>query len=253
MRHWTTTLLENLTYLLLQVREPNDPMRDHEVLCFSRRLHCPIKNILVHDLISAAPEQGQLDDVDIVIIGGSGDYSVAEGGDWLPTALESMRVLYETSKPTFASCWGFQAFAQALGGKVITDFDRAELGTIELQLTAAGQADPIFGPLGTPFHAQLGHRDIVDKLPDHAVLLASSVRVENEAFSFPGKPIYGTQFHPELELDDLLQRVDAYPQYIVDILGMSVEEFHQQCFPTPDVGLLLRRFAEQIAACQQRN
>ena len=61
---------------------------------------------------------------------------------WLDRALDSLRLVYDFRKPTFASCWGFQAMARALGGKVVKDLDRAEIGTHSLYLTEAGLADP---------------------------------------------------------------------------------------------------------------
>ena len=184
----------------------------------------------------------------MVLLGGSGDYSVAQGGDWLPAALEAMRELHDGNKPTFASCWGFQAMARALGGAVVTDISRAELGTHALRLTAAGKHDPVFGPLGDVFLAQMGHQDIVIELPAGAMLLASTDRVANQAFCFPGKPIYCTQFHPELRRDDLLLRLDAYPQYVQCIAGITVEEFAACCRDTPESEALLRRFVQHVLA-----
>ncbi len=221
-------------------------MRHHEITCFADKLGCPERNILIHDLISGRPTKTLMDRVDAVLVGGSGDYSVVQGGDWLPAAMDCFRELYETSKPTFASCWGFQAFAQALGGEVVTDLNRAELGTHSLELTNAGRRDPVFGPLGSTFLAQLGHQDIVDRLPDHAVGLCSTERVQNEAFVFPGKPIYGTQFHPEFELPDLIKRLVAYPEYIEKITGVSLDEFIHTCRETPETSKLLSRFVQHI-------
>ena len=152
-------------FLLLQVRNCDDPMREQEVDCFARALECRREQIRVYDLLSGVPTVEQLDQVDLVLLGGSGDYSVAEGGEWLPAALAAMRELYELSKPTFASCWGFQAMAKALGGEVITDKSRAELGTVEVRLTAAGRKDPLFAPLGDRFLAPMGHQDCVVRLP----------------------------------------------------------------------------------------
>lgn len=233
-------------FLLYQVRNPGDPMRGHEVRCFADKLGCPEENILVHDVLSGRPRKRLLDQVDAVLVGGSGDYSVAEGGEWLPMAMDEFCELYETGKPTFASCWGFQAFAKALGGSVVTDLKRAELGTRTFELTEAGKADAVFGPLGTPFRAQIGHQDIVDRLPDGALLLCSSQRVTNEAFTFPGKPIYGTQFHPELDVKDLITRVHAYPDYIRKITGLPLDEFQATCSATPDTARLLRRFVDRV-------
>ena len=241
-------LSQRLRYLLLQVRRAEDPMRGHEIQCFARSLNCSPNQIRVFDLLSGVPTRQQLDQVDVALLGGSGDYSVAEGGPWLERALETMRELVDCSKPTFASCWGFQAMARALGGKVVTDLKRAEVGTILVSTTLAGQQDPVFGPLGKIFPAQMGHQDIVDRLPAEAILLASSERVENQAFRLRDKPIYCTQFHSELGRDDLLQRVRAYPQYIERIVGIPFEKFVELCYESPETDSLLIRFANQVMA-----
>jgi GMP synthase (glutamine-hydrolysing) len=241
-------MLTRVCYLLLQVRNPGDPMRDHEVRCFARALKCGPSQIRVFDLISGVPGKKLLDGVDVVLLGGSGDYSVAEGGPWLAAALEAMRELHDWGKPTFASCWGFQAMARALGGAVVTDLSRAELGTHLVRLSDAGQHDPVFAPLGEAFLAQMGHQDIVIQLPPDAVLLASTDRVANQAFCFPGKPIYCTQFHPELRREDLLLRLDAYPQYVECIAGTTVDEFAALCRDTPETESLLRRFVRHVLA-----
>jgi GMP synthase (glutamine-hydrolysing) len=221
-------------------------MRHQEVTCFARAFGCPVDQIRVQDLLSGVPTRRQLDAVDVVLLGGSGDYSVAEGGEWFEVAMDSMRELYELSKPTFASCWGFQAMARAMGGMVVTDLSRAELGTLSLRLTEAGRRDEVFKILGDTFLAQMGHQDIVDRLPDDAILLASSDRVKNQAFCFADKPIYCTQFHPELDRRALLQRVSAYPQYIERIAGITLDEFAAQSRDTPRSESLLRRFISHV-------
>lgn len=240
-----TSLLRRLRYLLLQVRNPDDPMRQQEVRCFTQTLDCRESQMHVFDLLSGVPSLEHLSHFDVVVLGGSGDYSVAEGGPWLPAALETMQELYYTSKPTFASCWGFQAMAKAMGGEVVTDIRRAELGTVPVRLTDAGKRDPVFGGLGDQFLAAMGHQDIVEQLPPEAILLASSDTVENQAFRIADKPIYCTQFHPELDRAAFLERVDAYPQYVDKIAGMSLEQFaRERCHETPVAARLLASFLE---------
>jgi len=168
-------------FLLLQVRNPDDPMLRQEVRCFARSFACDESQIEVFDLLSGAPGPDALGRADVVLLGGSGDYSVARGGPWLAAALEAMAALYEAGKPTFASCWGFQAMARALGGQVVTDHARAEVGTVWLRLTDEGKRDPVFDHLEDRFQVLIGHEDIVTELPRGATLLASSERVENEA------------------------------------------------------------------------
>ena len=82
-------------FLLLQVRNSDDPMRQQEVSCFARALNCEPAQISVFDLLSGFPTGADLEPYDVVLLGGSGDYSVAEGGQWLPPALAAMRELYD--------------------------------------------------------------------------------------------------------------------------------------------------------------
>lgn len=233
-------------YLLLQVREPDDPIRTHEVECFEHALGCPREAIDVFDLLSGAPPAARIDAADVVLLGGSGDHSVARGGPWLEAALDAMRGLHGDRKPTFASCWGFQAMARALGGEVVTDHGRAEVGAVPLRLTEAGHADPVFAPLGERFFGQSGHEDVVVSLPADAILLASSERVRNQAFRFRDRPIYCTQFHPELAAADLVRRIARYPVYLPLCGVASIEELRAVTPETRETTALLPRFVAHV-------
>lgn len=233
-------------FLLLQVREPGDPMAANEALAFRRALGLDPDQLRVFDLLSGAPALSLLQRADAVLIGGSGDHSVVRGGPWLSGALGAMELLYDQSIPTFASCWGFQALARALGGRVVTDHDRAEVGVLPLDLTEAGRRDPVFGPIGSGFFVVIGHEDIVDELPRGAVSLASSPTIENEALKFTGKPIYATQFHPELVKEDLIARIAAYPPYLPLAGARSLAELRAMTPETPGAAGLLQRFAAEV-------
>ncbi|MCA9297087.1 MAG: type 1 glutamine amidotransferase [Phycisphaerales bacterium] len=236
----------NRRFLLLQVRNAGDPMREHEICCFAESLGCEADQLEAVDLITGDISDHHLHQCDVVLIGGAGDYSVATGGPWLERALDLMRRLCDQSKPTFASCWGFQALARALGGEVIHDLDRAEVGTFELTLTDAGRRDPVFGPLGARFDAQLGHEDRVVTLPANAELLASSERTTNQAYRITGKPIYATQFHPELTREHLVARLRRYPKYVETVARMSFEELLDATRETPETTTLMPRFLREV-------
>lgn len=251
--------MRQLRYLLLQTRNAGDPMAAQEVRCFARALECEISAINVFDLLSSAPSIDILKQADMLLLGGSGHYSVATiasdlsepdrprlRSEWLERALDTLREIHRIAKPTFASCWGFQAMARAMGGQCVNDVPNAEVGTIELQLTEAGRADPIFGALPHKFAAQAGHEDHVVQLPPDAELLASSSRVTEQAFRFVGRPIYCTQFHPELDRAAMLERVIAYPEYIARIARISFDDFVQSVRETPEANSLLRRFVNHF-------
>lgn len=221
-------------------------MSGHEIECFERCFDLAAGQVEIFDLLSGAPKAAQIDAVDVVLLGGSGDYSVARGGPWLQAALDAMVGLHEMGKPTFASCWGFQAMARALGGEVITDRSRAEVGVTWIEMTDAGIDDPVLGPLGRRFRALAGHEDHVISLPDDAVLLASSELSENQAFHFPGKPIYCTQFHPELDKAGLISRIAMYPSYLPLTGASSLDALDQVTPELPEMEDLLRRFLRQV-------
>ena len=237
---------KKIRYLLLQIRNADDPMRQHEIDCFAGSLRCELDQIEAFDLLAGTPDNGQLDAVDAVLLGGSGDYSVASEGAWLDRTLDGLRRLLDRSQPVFASCWGFQALARAAGGRVVHDRELAEIGNLELQLTSAGVEDPVFGHLSRTFEVLAGHEDHVVDLPQDAVLLASSAAVAHQAYRFEGRPIYCTQFHPELSRDDLLRRLRAYPRYVEEVARMPFEEFVQNCRETPEANSILARFIETV-------
>lgn len=240
--------LDRLRYLLLQVRNPGDPMRPQEVDCFANALGADPYRITTGDLLTAFPSPRKLAEYDVVLFGGSGDYSAAGEGEWLDRILDGMRELAALDKPTFASCWGFQALSRALGGECIHDHQHAELGSKRMTLTEEGEADPVFGTLPERFLALCGHEDRVSRLPEGAVLLASSELVEQQAYVLAGKPIYATQFHPELTKGAFMQRVQAYPRYVQQFSGLPIDEFERQLEETPAAGDLLKRFVQQVFA-----
>ena len=239
-------MIDRIRYLLLQVRNADDSMRGQELECFSRALECDSGQIDGLDLLHAVPSKREVNAADVILIGGSGHYGTVREAAWLERALDFLREIHGAAKPTFASCWGFQAMSRAMGGRVVKESEWSELGTIELQLTRAGQEDPVFGSLGSPFDAQMGHEDCVVELPADAIRLASSQRVENQAFRFEDKPIYCTQFHPELQVDNLLERLRVYPQYVERISGLPFEEFAATCRQAPRTEKLILRFVKLI-------
>jgi GMP synthase (glutamine-hydrolysing) len=239
-------MFENVHFLLMQVRNADDPMRDHEVQSFARVLETSIDRIRTFDLLTEELSANHFEQTDMFLFGGSGHYSAAGEGDWLERALATIRQVHDSGKPAFASCWGFQAMARAMGGRVIKDMACAEVGTHELTLTEAGLADPVFGPLGATFLGQMGHEDHVIELPPHVTLLASSPLVTNQAYRFDDAPIYCTQFHPELNCDDLWMRVKTYPEYIERIAGLPHERFGELVQESTASEGVLKRF---VALC----
>ena len=86
------------------------------------------------------------------------------------------------------------------------------IGAVTITLTSEGRADLLFGGLPATFDAFLGHKEAVSRLPDGAVLLASSPTCPVQAFRL-GERVYATQFHPELDVAGLVTRIETYRHF----------------------------------------
>jgi len=217
--------LSSIKVLLLQARNTQD-MEQQEQECFLER--CRIADHQLDSLnlprTDALPGVDVLDGYDAFFIGGAGEYSATQDYPWMPFALDMIRRAHDTALPTFGSCWGHQLIARALGGKVEHDPDRAELGCHNINLTEAGKHDPLFAPFPDSFLANMGHHDRVTVLPPGAIELADNHFQPNEAFRIADKPMYGTQFHSELDKRREAERLIKYRKYYLDQLN-SEETF----------------------------
>lgn len=185
-------------------------MIEHEVKCFTGKFP-PGYQLDTHSLVTGPWDTEVLTGYSAILVGGSGDYGSANNLEpWFPKALELLRAVVERDSPLFCSCWGHQALAVAFGGKVTVDPQGYELGVLPVRLTEAGQQDELFSMLPNPFVTPLGHCEQVVELPPDAILLASTERCRVQSFRLAGKPVYGTQFHPELTCAQMWDRVDAY-------------------------------------------
>ena len=100
--------------------------------CFCRVLAATAEQVGVFDMLSGRLTAVDFAGTDMFLLGGSGHYSVTDDDLWMQRALDSLRDVYNSGKPTFASCWGFQAMARAMGGRrVVKDLCHAEPEYIE--------------------------------------------------------------------------------------------------------------------------
>ena len=135
--------------LLLQIRDADDPIAAQEADVFVHAIGDDSADLHIADLLTGGPTEEELERADIVIIGGSGNYSAVDDEPWLESAFTKLQWLYDHRKPTFAICWGCQAMARVLGGKTIHDSAHGELGAISVTATPAAASDPLFGPQGS--------------------------------------------------------------------------------------------------------
>jgi GMP synthase (glutamine-hydrolysing) len=117
----------------------------------------------------------------------------------------------EDDFPFLGACYGVGTLGTLAGG--VVDRTHGEpIGPMEIRLNQAGQQDQLLGDLPATFTAFLGHKEAVSRLPDGAVLLASSATCPVQAFRL-GVHVYATQFHPELDVEGLVDRIHVYESF----------------------------------------
>ncbi len=234
--------------LLLQARNEDDPVRREERQSFSDKTGLPLENIVTHDLLQGPPTRATIERFDAVMVGGSGDYYVSRRS--LPhfdAQLERLASVVEGGKPMFASCFGFQLLVEALGGGIVYDAENVEVGTYEVRLTEAGRRDPLLGRMSTVFAAQLGRKDRAERLPPGVDHLAYSERIPYQSFRIPDRPVWATQFHPELDLESNRLRFDRYLKgYALHMSDAEQQEARGRFRESPETDRLLPAFLELV-------
>ena len=237
-----------LRILLLQARNGDDPMRLAERRSFAEKTGLQLDQIVPHDLLSGPPPLTALETHDALMVGGSGDYYVSNRS--LPhfeAQLDFLREVVDRGHPMFASCFGFQILVAALGGEVTYDPESMEVGTYRLSVSEAGREDPLMGRLPEVFDAQMGRKDRASRLPEGVVNLATSERNPHQALRIPGRPIWATQFHPELDLETNLERFFRYLDGYAELLSADERRLAEENFrESPHTEALLPAFLELV-------
>jgi GMP synthase (glutamine-hydrolysing) len=171
---------------------------------------------LVRHRLEADPlGEVDLDEWSGIILGG-GPYNMSDAEDVKSPAQRraeaelralAARVVAE-DVPFLGACYGIGVLGILPGGVVDRTYGEP-IGALPVRLTDAGRGDALFGVLPVEFTAYLGHKEAVARLPDGAVLLASTDTCPVHAFRI-GRNVYATQFHPELDAVAICDRIDAY-------------------------------------------
>jgi GMP synthase (glutamine-hydrolysing) len=136
-----------------------------------------------------------------LVISGSA-LSITEDPAFLPDLDRLLRDCIDRGVPAFGVCYGAQIVPRILLGM---DHVRKSPVGVEvgwLPVEVVGDGGGWFEGLPDPFHTWQYHYDEVHDLPDGWRRLARSDRCEVQAWDCPELRLFGTQFHPEMDLEE---------------------------------------------------
>ena len=132
-----------------------------------------------------------------IVLSGGPSSVYAEGAPQVDVAL------FEANLPVFGICYGFQAMAATLGGKV-AQTGLSEFGATELK-TNPGSC--LFDGLPEVQNVWMSHGDSVQEAPAGFTVTASSAGAAVAAFEDLSRGLAGVQFHPEVMHSEHGQKV----------------------------------------------
>jgi GMP synthase (glutamine-hydrolysing) len=132
----------------------------------------------------------------LIVLGGPMNVEDQDRRPHLKTELRAIERALEQGKPVLGICLGAQLLAHVLGAPV-RRHRHPEIGWYELEISAAGRADPVLGAAGERLPAFQWHSYSYE-LPHGATHLARTNTCEQQAFRF-GTNAYGFQFHLEAD------------------------------------------------------
>ena len=126
---------------------------------------------------------------------------ILSGGPESVTLEDTPRIpdaIFELEVPVLGICYGMQAMAEQLGGKVqgsaVHEFGHAVVDVLE----PASFLAPVNEGAGGELPVWMSHGDKVVTLPPEFTLIASTESAPIAAMEWAEKRLYGVQFHPEV-------------------------------------------------------
>jgi GMP synthase (glutamine-hydrolysing) len=140
-----------------------------------------------------------LEKYDHIILSGS-EESILNERDWITKEMEMVHEIIRLGTPTLGICFGHQLIAKALLGD--RGVRRADLPEIGWKNVTVSMDNPLFSRLEKRFTVFNSHFDEVCNLDDRFNVLATSDQTDVSAFQLKAQPVWGIQFHPEINLEN---------------------------------------------------
>ena len=170
------------------------------------------------DADAGLPEGAGLAAYDGVIFTGS-TLKVAERSPEVMRQRDLMQAALEAGLPVFGSCWGVQLAAVVAGGDAGPNPRGPEYGFARrIAARAEGRDHPLLSGRSAAWDAPAIHSDAVIVPPAGARVLAANALLDVQAIEIPhGNGVFwGTQYHPELDLDELAAMLRVCAEAVVE-------------------------------------
>ncbi|HEV7845831.1 MAG TPA: type 1 glutamine amidotransferase [Thermoleophilaceae bacterium] len=143
----------------------------------------------------------------LMVFGGSMHVDQNDEHRWLGPEKVFLRDALSRGVPILGVCLGSQLLAEAAGATPHRS-PEPEIGWYDIEITDAGAADPLLGPLAPSVELFEWHH-YVAPLPPGAIELARTPACV-QAFRIEGKPAWGLQFHAEVTSQGLNGWLDGW-------------------------------------------
>ncbi|TKV58768.1 glutamine-hydrolyzing GMP synthase [Nakamurella flava] len=151
--------------------------------------------------------------------------------------------LFDTGVPVFGICYGFQAMAQALGGRVDRTGVR-EYGATELSVADGGGR--LLADLPDTLGVWMSHGDSVAQAPPGFSVTATSPGAPIAAFEDTDRKLAGVQYHPEVVHSEHGQEV--LRRFLHDVAGLPGDWTSAEIL-TEQVAAIRERIGDKKVIC----
>ncbi len=210
----------------------------HEQKCIKRESGDDIELDFISALddgISWGDPLSILEGYEAVILGGSGDLDF-DGGRPIDDTARTISnglvakltplfdIIFERDIPTLGICYGHQIIGAFKGAIVHSDSTQKKTRSHEVRFIERTD-NPLFADVPDSFFAHYGHKDVLDRVPEGALLLMSGGEECKVTALRYGKNIYTMQFHPELTQSDISYRMQNSLGYLPE--GAVLEDLYK--------------------------